>query len=260
MAASRRWVEAGGTEPRDRATLRIDTYPYRHRIRDVMSGPRSLLASSLRCPMRSTRWRAKRARRVRCSDAAAPATPASTGIVTERDVLRALRNTARLRSDAGRALHEQPAAAVPAERSSTARSAMSGRSAISGCRRGRPVVGARRDLSCAPERPLGDEIDEARDAPSLGRAWASCRVRGCWRRCARDIAAVISASWRVTRRPRSAEQRCERPRAPPSMRCGARLAGRGEPAAWIRTMRWSSLKGPGGARIAGSGRSRPCDI
>ncbi len=88
------WVEPVAAPSRtdaERTFARIDTYPYRHRIRDVMSAPAKfigrdvLLADALAQMSRegcSSLF-------VRSNEGGA-ATPAQTGIVTERDVLRAL--------------------------------------------------------------------------------------------------------------------------------------------------------------------------
>lgn len=222
------WVEPIAAPSRadaERTLARIDTYPYRHRIRDVMSAPakfvdgRVALADAL----------AQMAREgcsslfVR-SHASGPAAPAGTGIVTERDVLRALaKDGAAALAMPVQVLMSRPLAVVPAEAFVYRAIGRMSRLAIRHLGvidENGHIVGAlsARDLlrvRAAEAVSLGDEIDEAQDAPSLGRAWAklphvasgllSEGVSG------RDIAAVISRELgALTRRAAIvAEQRME---------------------------------------------------
>jgi DNA polymerase-3 subunit epsilon/CBS domain-containing protein len=205
------WVEVVEHPSRvaaERAFQRIDSYPYRHRVHDVMTAPPRFVT-----PGTSLKDALARMMRERISSlyVRAPETdetmvaPSDAGIVTERDVLRAL------------AQHGADALAMPVERlmckplTAVAADDFVYR-AISGMSRlkfrhlgvtddaGR-IVGALSArnllrLRAGEAVSLGDEIDHAADAHDLGRAWArlplvaaSLVVEGVG---GRDIAAVIS--------------------------------------------------------------------
>ena len=104
------WVEAVEPPRRDteRALGRVDSYPYRHRVRDVMSAPAKFVARRDQHRQRAAdAWRASASPRStsRRRDAEQPPRPAETGIVTERDVLRAL-------AEAGAAALDAPVSAA----------------------------------------------------------------------------------------------------------------------------------------------------
>lgn|GEM_PF-122994 len=203
------WVEPVAAPSRadaERTFARIDTYPYRHRIRDVMSAPAKFIGRdvTLADALAQMAREGCSSLFVRSNDGGA-ATPALTGIVTERDVLRALaRDGAAALALPVERLMSSPLAAVPAEAFIYHALARMSRLAIRHLgvvNEDGHIVGAlsARDLlrvRAAEAVVLGDEIDEAPDAPSLARAWAklphvasgllSEGVGG------RDVAAVIS--------------------------------------------------------------------
>ena len=192
----------------ERALSRIDSYPYRHRIRDVMSSPPKVIAADATIGQALTQLMEARISSLfvpRATRPRAPLAVTQAGIVTERDILRALASggedaLARCVSD----ITSRPLVAVPAEafvyraigRMSRLHIRHLGVSDEGGL-----VVGAisARDLlrlRAGEAVSLGDEIDEARDVPALGRAWAklphvaeSLMAEGV---PARDIAAIIS--------------------------------------------------------------------
>ena len=96
-----------------RPAARIDTYPYRHRVADVMSAPPRFTAPD--APLADALGRMARERVsslfVHPDGSGRPARPDETGIVTERDVLRALANGgAQALDPPGRRCREPPAA------------------------------------------------------------------------------------------------------------------------------------------------------
>jgi len=193
----------------ERTLARLDSYPYRHRIRDLMSkpplytAPEATLADAMRTLME------KRVSSVLVAPAgrsiAGPHLASESGILTERDVLRAIARdgAAALEKRVGD-FANRPLAAVPADafiyRAIGRMSRLRIRHLGAVDEAGR-VVGAlsARDLlrlRAAEAVSLGDEIDEASDVHELGRAWAklaavarALQVEGIG---GRDVAAVIS--------------------------------------------------------------------
>ena len=187
---------------------RLDSYPYRHRIRDVMSKPPLFVApqATLATAMQMLMDERVSSLLVAPDGAASEGHSASAcGILTERDVLRAL-------AKGGPAALEKPVAdfasrplaAVPAEafvyRAIGRMSRLKVRHLGVVDEAGR-VVGAlsARDLlrlRAGEAVSLGDEIDEAKDVHELGRAWAKlpavAKALLAESVDARDIAAVIS--------------------------------------------------------------------
>ena len=116
------WVEpAGGRGALDagRRRMRVDSYPYRHRVSDVMSAPAKFAAREASLAAALQRMAEERVSSlfVRFDGGEQPPLPAETGIVTERDVMRAL---ARSGADALRACRSaasptRPLATVPAD-------------------------------------------------------------------------------------------------------------------------------------------------
>lgn len=246
------WVEPVAAPARadaERLFRRIDSYPYRHRIRDLMSAPPKFidagatLATALATLMRercSSLY-------VRTSGGDAVSRPDDTGIVTERDILRAVaeHGAAALGLPASRFM-SRPLATVPADayvyraigRMSRMRIRHLGVTDEAG-----HVIGAlsQRDLlrlRAQEAVSLGDEIDQAPDVPELGRAWAklpqvaagliSEGVAG------RDIAGVVSRELgALTRRAAILAERRMRDAGRGTPPCGYALAvlgsaGRGE--------------------------------
>jgi len=168
----------------ERIFSRIDSYPYRHRIRDVMSSPPQFISSDRLLGEALARMMADRISSlfVQPADEAQDVAGASqVGIITERDLLRALslRGESALRSDIGQFM-SRPLATVPADafvyraigRMSRLKIRHLGVVDEAG-----QVIGAlsARDLlrlRAGEAVALGDEIDEAQDIPALGCAWA----------------------------------------------------------------------------------------
>lgn len=202
------WIDAAGPQRDSVVAVRVDSYPYRHRIGAMMSTP-----GKFATPQTTIRTAIERMAAERISslfvhpDADAGPPPANaTAIVTERDIQRLL---ARSGADAfAKTVGEiatRPLIAVPADafaflamaRMSLLRIRHLGVTDAAG-----RVVGAlsARDLlrlRAAESISLGDEIEQAADVPALGRAWAkvppvvaALRADGL---SGRQIAALISA-------------------------------------------------------------------
>ncbi len=163
---------------------RIDSYPYRHRIRDVMSQPPIIIAADRTLGEALSQLIAARISSLLVAPPGVPPEKLqaySLGIVTERDVLRALA------IEGEGALHlgieqfmSRPLATIPAEafiyraigRMDRLKIRHLGVIDESGL-----VIGAlsARDLlrlRAEEAVSLGDEIDEAEDVHALGAAWA----------------------------------------------------------------------------------------
>jgi CBS domain-containing protein len=165
----------------ERTLSRIDSYPYRHRVRELMSAPPLFVAGSTTIAAALDLLMQRKVSSLYVADGAGPHAAATTGIVTERDLLRALAEkgaTALTLPVAGAA--SRPLANVPAEafayraigRMDRLRVRHLGVVDDKG-----EVVGALsvRDLLRLRARGalvLGDEIDAAPDVPALARAWA----------------------------------------------------------------------------------------
>ena len=184
---------------------RFDSYPYRHRIRDVMNRPAKFIAAdtTVRAALDQMTREAISSLFV-SADPDKPARPAQTGIITERDVLRALSAGGPDALAASVSQHMSwPLEAVPADDFVYVAIARMNRLKVRhlGVTEGGVVAGAlsARDLLRAragSAASLDDEIDHAEDVHDLGRAWARLpqvaaslvdeQVSG------RDIATVIS--------------------------------------------------------------------
>jgi CBS domain-containing protein len=205
------WVEAVEAPARvdaERTLGRIDTFPYRHRVRDVMRSPAKFVTAGAPIAEVLERLMSERisslyvcpARRDQENPRAS-----EVGIVTERDVLRAVSSHGRdalgMRVEQ---LMSKPLAAVPADafvyraigRMNRLMMRHLGVVDEAGC-----VIGAlsARDLlrlRAGEAITLGDEIDEAHDVHALGAAWAKLpQVVACLLAegvSARDVSAVIS--------------------------------------------------------------------
>jgi CBS domain-containing protein len=184
---------------------RLDSYPYRHRIRDVMSSPPLFIEPAAPLKAAMDLMMQQRVSSVFVATAASAVQAAESGILTERDVLRAISKGG---ADAlGRPVGDfasRPLAVVPADafvyRAIGRMSRLNVRHLGAVDETGR-LVGAlsARDLlrlRSGDAVALGDEIDEAADVHALGSAWAKLPAvaRGLVAEGvdARDIAAVIS--------------------------------------------------------------------
>jgi DNA polymerase-3 subunit epsilon/CBS domain-containing protein len=211
-AMSAPYVVSGTPAPAlgERALARVDSYPYRHRIRDVMSKPPIFVAHDATLAQAMDLLMERRVSSLLVAPKgqnpdAGPFRAVDSGILTERDVLRAVAKAgAPAFGQPADALASRPLAAVPADafvyraigRMSRLKIRHLGAVDEAGF-----VVGAlsARDLlrlRAGEAISLGDEIDEAKDVHELGRAWAKLPAiaRGLLAEevDARDIAAVIS--------------------------------------------------------------------
>jgi CBS domain-containing protein len=190
------------------ALARIDSYPYRHRVRDVMSSPPLFISADtpLRAAMGLLMERRVSSVFVAWEGAGeGAATPQDTGILTERDVLRAIASGGTAALDRPvKEFASRPLATVPADafvyraigRMSRLKirhlGAVDESGRIEGALSARDLLRLRAGEAVA----LGDEIDESADVHALAAAWAKlpAAARGLVVEGveARDIAAVIS--------------------------------------------------------------------
>lgn len=207
------WVEPGALEAQGAGPLaRIDAYPFRHRVRDLMSAP--VLSAAPDITIAGAIGLMTEQRVSSLYIGIGPLDPARVCILTERDVIRAL---ARAGADAlaaqASAIASTPVACVPADafvyraigRMDRLKLRHLGVTDESGM-----IVGAlsARDLlhvRASEALALGDAIDAASDATTLANAFA--RMPAVAGRLveegvpARDVAAVISREiGAVTRR------------------------------------------------------------
>ena len=202
------WVEAVEAPSRvdtERTLRRIDSYPYRHRIRDIMRSPPRFVGADE--PVRDT---LARMMKERISSFFVRTVPHSeevqnTGIVTERDLLRAVatHGAAALDMPIDRFMNK-PLITVSADafiyraigRMTRAKirhlGAIDEKGVVVGALSARDLLRLRAGEAIS----LGDEIDQAEDAHALAVAWAKLpHVAGALLGeglAARDIAAVIS--------------------------------------------------------------------
>src|SRR5262245_34218569 len=247
------WADTGvvpATHDAERTLARIDSYPYRHRVRDVMHTPAKFvsaetpLAKALR-RMMDERVSSLFVRPAESNEGNVLAK--DLGIVTERDGLRAIAaHGAEALARPVKELMSKPLAVVSAEAFIHLAIGRMNRLSIRHLgvvnEAGR-VVGAlsARDLlrvRASEAISLGDEIDEATDVHALGAAWAKLpHVAAALLAedvSARDIAGIISSEpGELTRKAALiAEERLRQAGdgAPPCAYCMAVLgsAGRGE--------------------------------
>jgi CBS domain-containing protein len=192
----------------ERTFARIDSYPYRHRIRDVMRSPAQFVTADT--PVAAALAQLMRERisslYVRPPQGGLePLRASETGIVTERDILRALagRGGEALRMPVAEIM-SKPLAAVPADAFvyvAIGRMSRLGVRHLGAVDEAGHVIGAlsARDLlrlRASEAVALEGEIGEALDVHALGTAWAKLpHVAGALSAeavSARDVAAVIS--------------------------------------------------------------------
>ena len=228
------WVEA--VEPPARVdaeqTLgRFDTYAYRHRTRDIMRTPAIFVASNVPVSEALARMARERISSLYVHEPQAAANnvrAAEAGIVTERDMLRAIDRlgAAALELPVGRIM-ATPLVSVPADafvyRAIGRMSRLKTRHLGVVDEAGR-VVGAlsARDLlrlRAGEAISLGDEIDDAEDAHALAVAWAKLpRVAEALLAeglSGREIAEVISSELRRALQPGRRDRRADHAQARP---------------------------------------------
>jgi CBS domain-containing protein len=200
------WVEPGANLPEaDRLgpERRIDSYPYRHRIREVMSTPPVFLPENASADVALSTMIDRQISSVYIGD---PGSPSSAlGIVTERDLLRVLRQRGpRALEEPVSAIASRPLVTVSEEafvyraigrmRRFHVRhlAATDEHGRVSGAVSARDLLRLRADTAIV----LADDIDHAEDTAALSRAWAkvpamagSLVAEGVG---ARDIAAIIA--------------------------------------------------------------------
>jgi CBS domain-containing protein len=178
-------VEAPSRRDAERLLARIDIYPYRHRIKDVMSAPPRLIAADASIGDALKVMAAARISSLfvtpQAEDNHTRLRTDDTGIITERDVMRALaeRGPEALEMPVGQVM-SVPLAAVPAEAfvyRAIGRMSRLGIRHLGVTDEDGQVVGAlsARDLlrlRAEDAVSLGDEIDMAEHAVDLARAWA----------------------------------------------------------------------------------------
>ena len=201
-------VEAPGRVDAERTLGRIDSYPYRHRIRDVMRTPARFVTADTPLAQALAQLMAERISSLYVRPAQGDPNDrraSETGIITERDVLRAVSKYGGGALDIPvEKLMSKPLAVIPADAfvyRAIGRMSRLGVRHLGVVDETGEVIGAlsARDLlrlRASEAVSLGDEIDEARDVHDLGAAWAklpqvvaSLLAEGV---NARDVAAVIS--------------------------------------------------------------------
>jgi CBS domain-containing protein len=205
------WVDTGAVpavHDAERTLARIDSYPYRHRIKDVMQTPAKFVSTETPLAKALKQMMAERVSSLFVGPAESNegnVLAEDIGIVTERDGLRAIAtHGAEVLARPVKELMSKPLAVVPADAFIYLAIGRMSRLAIRHLgvvNEAGHVVGAlsARDLlrlRASEAISLGDEIDEATDAHALGAAWAKLpHVAAALLAedvSARDIAAVIS--------------------------------------------------------------------
>ncbi len=191
----------------ERVLARIDTYPYRHRVADVMSAPPKFIAADVALGETLQRMAREKISSLLVAPAGAgdKVRARDTAIITERDVLRALAEegagalTRPVAQFASRPLITLPASAFlyrALGRMSRLKLRHLGveneKGEICGIVTTRDLLRLRAQEASI----LGDAIDQADDVPSLAAAWARLPEAAAGLIAesvgARDIAAVIS--------------------------------------------------------------------
>jgi DNA polymerase-3 subunit epsilon/CBS domain-containing protein len=186
-----------------RIAVRLDGYPYRHRVRDVMTREPLTLPGATTIRDALTVMVERRVSSVLVSDP--PGLLAGTGILTERDIMRTLaRHGADGLGFAIDGLASRPLITVPedallyraigrmANRNLRHLVATGADGQVSGIVSARDLLRLRASASIA----LGDDIDAAPDAPRLAKAWAKLPAMAAALLAeevpARDVAAVVA--------------------------------------------------------------------
>jgi DNA polymerase-3 subunit epsilon/CBS domain-containing protein len=205
------WEDAIATPVRETESglARIDSYPYRHRVRDLMSAPPKFVTATLTLETALGRMAGEKVSSLFVypsgSDARIPPRPEDTGIVTERDAMRALaRHGAGALAMPVDSAMSRPLAAVSADtfvyraigRMNRLKIRHLGvtdeEGRLCGALSARDLLRLRAEAAVE----LGDEIDEADGEETLARAWAKVpSVAGellAEGVTGREVAAVIS--------------------------------------------------------------------
>jgi len=172
------WVAPGrAAEAADDAPVlaRLDSYPFRHRVRDVMNAPPVFAAGEL-----SVRAAIAMLLDNRVSSLLVTGSDGRLGIVTARDLLRAVRDEASGKTSKLEDIMSHPLRTVPEEAFVYRAIGRMGRLGIRHLavdNRRAEIVGVvvARDLlrqRATAAITLGDEIDSAEDVGTLGTAWA----------------------------------------------------------------------------------------
>jgi DNA polymerase-3 subunit epsilon/CBS domain-containing protein len=244
--AARTGWSAGAVPAGLDALSRIDAYPFRHRVRDVMSSPPEALPDGASLAEAIRRMTERRISSVMVGDAAALA-GGRAGILTERDVLRALdeEGSAALAAPIGPRAG-RPLASVAADefvyraigrmdrRRIRHLAVVDEAGAVIGALSARDLL----KLRASGAHALGEAIAVAEDAPALAAAWAETPRAAAGLVAegvpAREVAAVISAETAAATK-RAAElaeaELAARGHGPPPARYAVLVlgsAGRGE--------------------------------
>ena len=181
------WVEAVEAPDRvdaERTLGRIDSYPYRHRIRDVMRTPARFVAADTPLAKALAHLLSERISSLyirTAQDGHNDSRASDTGIITERDVLRSISKYGGDALDIPvEKLMNKPLAVIPADAfvyRAIGRMNRLGVRHLGVVDETGQVIGAlsARDLlrlRASVAVSLGEEIDAARDVHSLGAAWA----------------------------------------------------------------------------------------
>lgn len=202
------WEAVAGPGRRTETALgRIDTYPYRHRVADVMSAPPKFVTADTLLGDALGRMAREKISSLLVFPAGSSTAPRArdTGIVTERDVMRALgeRGAEALALPVG-TFAKKPLVALPADafvyralgRMSRLKLRHLGveneNGAVCGIVTSRDLLRLRAQEAVI----LGDALDQGDDVPALAAAWARLPQAASGLLAegvgARDIAAVIS--------------------------------------------------------------------
>lgn len=181
------WIEilsASADRDVERTLARLDAYPYRHHIREVMSSPPHFISASAKLSEAMQALMEKRVSSLfvmQTDDGQQARLASETGIVTERDMLRALASGGSEAMDKSvDQIANRPLATVPADdfvyRAIGRMSRLKIRHLGVVDQTGH-IIGAlsARDLlrlRAGQAVSLGDEIGEAKDVHELGQAWA----------------------------------------------------------------------------------------
>lgn len=204
------WMTPDATRDRDTGPvpMRIDSYPYRHTIREVMSSPPQIIAADKTLGDALTQLVSARISSLLVAPPGiATENPAaySLGIITERDVLRAIAIEGEGALKLGiEQFMSRPLATIPAHafvyRGIGRMSRLNIRhlgvideaGSVIGALSARDLLRLRAEEAVS----LGDEIDEAENVPALGAAWAKLSQVAISLLAediaATDVAAVIS--------------------------------------------------------------------